>query len=77
MDVSGPYPRKVDVKLLGTKGVTLRIVLIPSSYGQAQLARVEIEACYETGTFRLAVQESILFEKNVPAYFTNCMRKDQ
>ena len=76
MDVSGPYPSKVDVKLLGTKGVTLRIVLTPSSYGQAKLERVEIEACYETGTFRLAVQASILCEKRLPADFTTCMIND-
>lgn len=49
MSVSGPYPKTVDVRLVGTPGVTVKIVLEPTSYGQPKLDEVEIDACFTSG----------------------------
>ena len=52
MSVGGPFPKDVKIKLIGTQGVTLKIVLIPTSYGRPKLENVVIEACYTAGIYR-------------------------
>lgn len=47
--VSDKYPTKIDLRLLGTSGVKLRIMLVPTTNGQPKLDDVTIEACYTSG----------------------------
>ena len=47
--VSGQNAQDVEVRLLGTAGVKLQIVVVPRSTAQAKLDDVTIEACYTSG----------------------------
>lgn len=62
VSVTGPYPKNVEIKLIGTEGVKLRIVLVPTSYGRPKLENVKIDACYTEGIifeFILIILQSI------------------
>ncbi|XP_060080481.1 mucin-2-like [Ylistrum balloti] len=49
VDATGGFRKRIEVKLLGTRGVALKVVLLPASYGQPTLDNVQLEVCYETG----------------------------
>ena len=46
---SGTPPKKVEAKLFGTAGVTLKITLKAMAYKVPEMENVVIEACYESG----------------------------